>query len=244
MSTGVFDDLQSALGETDPSNVSDFSYTSATRPYVFADDWEVSSVDSLTQNTSGPYCEGESIEVEMNFSGSGQSFARCRDREANYTTNTSQNCTVAGSTPPTFTFTVDSGAGGTSNNTIGITFSNAFNDATGEGSEFQTTFDVSDYQVNITGTTYDSSNDDVDVDYEICCGQTDYYVDLYRDVDATEELAAEDSKGSANCGGTSYTITDTNPHSSDSSDDYRLEVTDADDGGTTVSDTVTQNFPT
>lgn len=244
MSTGVMADLITAVGKSPPETLESLSASGTSPPYVFATDWEISSVDSLTQNTSGPYCEGDSIEVQINFSGEGAEFEQLKNREANYTVNTSQNCTLQGKTPPTLTFTIDSGAGGTSNNTIGVTFDNAFNDASGVGTEQTTTFDVTAYKVTITNQTYDSTNDDVTIEYEICCGSPDYNVDLYRDNDGTPTLAAEDTKTSANCGGTAYTITDTNPNSGGTSDEYRIDVTDNSGSGTTVTDTVTVNFPT
>lgn len=237
-------DLITALGLTPPESLESLSESATSPPYAFATDWEVSSVDGLIQNTSPPYCEGDSIEVEITFTGEGAEFGRVKSRESSYTVNTSQNCTLIGKTPPILTFTIDSGAGGTTGNTIGVTFDNAFSSGTGVGTEQTTSFDVTTYKVTITNSTYDSTNNDVIIDYEICCGSPDYDVELYRDNDGTPELAATDTKTSANCGGTAYTITDTNPNSGDTSDEYRIDVTDESGAGTTVSDTTTVSFPT
>jgi len=240
MSTGISTDLKNALRLTGDQDLDAMSLGTTSPPYAFAGDWEA-SVDGLVQTTSGPYCEGDTITVEVQFTGAGSEFPRLRDDDSNYTINSSQNCTLLSQAGPTFDFSIDAGAAGSTNNEIGITFENAFSTGADVGVKQTTTFDVSAYDVTCDAATYDSTNDELTVDYTIePCGTSDYEVDLYRDNDGSPTLAAQDTKGSTG----SFSITDTNPNSGDTSDEYRIDVTDDSGNGTTVSCTITVSFPT
>jgi len=240
MSTGVMADLISAAGATEPESLSSLSAPGTSKPYVFADDWEVGSVNGLQENTSGPYCPGEIVRVEITFSSEGPEFEAVKNVGANYAVTRSENCSLSAKLPPAVEMQVDSNPGDTTGNVIGITFDNAFNTGAGLGAEQTVTFDtVSGYDVTIDSIAYlPSPDDDVIIDYTIQCGISDYNVELFRDNDGTPTQANSDLQTSTG----SYTIKDTNPNSGGSSDEYRIDVTDDDGYGTTVSDTATVYF--
>jgi hypothetical protein len=240
MSTGVMADLISAAGATAPESLSSLSAPGTSEPYAFADDWEVGSVSGLQENTSGPYCPGEIVRVEITVSSEASEFEAVKNVGGNYAVTTSDNCSLLAKLPPVIEMEVDSDSGDTTGNVIGITFDNAFNTGTGLGTEQTVTFDtVAGYDVTIDSIAYlPSPDDDVVVEYTIQCGTADYYVQLFRDNDGTPTQANSDTQTSTG----SYTIKDTSPNSGGRSDEYRIDVTDEDGYGTTVSDTATVNL--
>lgn len=239
MSTGLSDDLWASTSVSEPASIAD----AGGPPSNFGADWEISSVDGLSETSSPPYCVGDTVSVQMAFTGAGTHFDSIRLHEPNYSVNTTQNCTFDTQQGGSFNFTIDAGSGGTTGNVIGVTFDAPFNTASGVGVEQQMTFDVSQFGVTINSSSYDSNADDVTITYTIeACGTPDYEVEMQRDVDGNDggpDVAATDTKTSAG----QYTIIDTNPDSHRLSDDYKITVVDDSGNGTLVSDTTTVNFP-
>jgi len=244
MSTGVSTDLKNALGLTGNQDLDSMSQGTTSEPYVFATDWEISSVDGLYKLTSDPYCEGDVFKVEMRFSGAGSEFPRLRDTKSFYTINSSQNCSLQSQVGREFTFEVDSGAAGSTNNEVGITFDNAFSSASGVGTKQTTNFDVDQFGITCNSASYDNNNDNLTITYTIKgCGTSDYTVSMYRDNDGSSGGPTfVKSKAKSSTG--QHTITDTNPNSGNTSDEYRLDIEDSSSNTKTDSCTITALFST
>lgn len=232
MSTGKSGDLYDS---TDASRGQDLGVISDISDYKFPDDWEGGSWDNITETTSGPYCIGDSIDVVGVFSGTAINFNYIKKHDGNYSREGSTNVNFIASQGGTFTYEAASAGTGE----IKLSYAAPFTTLTNEGSIYSVTFTINPYKVDITGYNYDGINDNVTINYDIYCGTPDYSVELYRDVDSTAEFVDSETRTSTG----SYSITDTNPHSNDNSDDYRIEVTDGGGGGTKVTDTQTVNFP-
>lgn len=221
--------LSSAAGETDPTKFTDLKSSGTVRP-----DFEVDAVSGLTDNTGGsPYEPGDSILIEITFSGQEDGHAGNLDNtQGNHTFNSSSNIDVKDtSLLPTVEWEVASGApDGTE--TIGHTYSEGYNaSATDVGVE--QTIDIAIEGYNVSVAAAPDSQTEISVDYEITNGDPKYYVDINRKKDASSSftLIKEETRASEG----TYTFSDSGLDST-TEYDYKVEVTDNSDAGTTVSD--------
>jgi hypothetical protein len=135
MSTGVSADLYDSTNASYGDPLDDISNVS---PYDMPPDWEASSWDGLSEQTSGPYCVGDQITIHALFSGEQDNFSTIKDYNPNYTRETEQNVNFLSQTG--YIFEYEAASKGTGK--VEISFASPFTTLTDEGTIYSVTFDI------------------------------------------------------------------------------------------------------
>lgn len=230
-------DLGQGGGDSTPHSMDEASGSGD--PHVMEDDWLVSSVDGLQENSSGPYCVGDQIDLEMLFSGEAVDFTWLSGHNPNYTIHTEQNVNLLGQTGRYFTYE----AASTGTGKVEVSYDDPYNSATDEGTIFSASFDIVGFSVSCDN--YDSqydcdgdgNSDDVRIHYSIQCGDPDYDIVLSRREAGTSNSFTQVNTDTVSSSG-SHTICDLDAPM-DTDYEYKVEVTESNGNGTTDSCTIT-----
>lgn len=229
MSTGRLTDLGQGGGDTSPYNLLDYvSTASGTLPT----DWEIDAVSGLTETSTGPHCDDDTITCDMTFTAEGQHFDWLSGHNPNYANITTTNCTLNNQAGRTFTLDPDKAVGTDETWELTASYSDPFNIATDEGTTFSVSGTITAFKVicdswQMTDCDGDGNSDDAEITYTIECGAANFDIVLERkpegDADSSYTQVNTDTVSSRG----QHTICDLDAPT-DQNYTYRVTVTDAD----------------
>lgn len=229
--------LWEALDVTAPYNLD--AAAGGVDDWDFPSDWSISGVAGLVEVASGPYDQGEIVQIEMTFTGAGQHHDQISTVPANYTFQGSSGGEITTSskqTAPTLEYQVDSDAAdGTY--TVYATYDEAYNTqggASGMGVQQSIDLEVVAYKVTLTASA--ASDTEINLNYEIESGVPDYNIEIYRKLDSDASYPSTPIHTDTHTSDGTYSHTD-GGLDQNSTYDYMIECTENGGSGRTVSDT-------